>query len=280
LVTDIVHKSSPGGEDDGESEVGDGLSFSEFAAQTEKVLEFFIEQIVGNSRNSVDIVHAIGDLNSKMEDVVKLLEDLQTIADQTNLLALNAAIEAARAGEAGRGFAVVADEVRNLSQSSNRFSEQIRTVVGDAVRDIEVVKQTTNTIASQDMSYAIESKERVDRMLVKMRDLNKETMENLGTVSGISNNITRNVSDAVRALQFEDLVHQLVQYIDGSLASLHEVAEQLMKTSNDPFADREAWELIEKRIKEEMDKHQQSRDDGHYVTVKQTSLEEGTTELF
>ena len=93
---------------------------------------------VGSTSSNVDV------LANKINGISKVLDVIRSIAEQTNLLALNAAIEAARAGEAGRGFAVVADEVRALAHKTGQSTREIETMIGD----IEV--DTANAVRSMD----------------------------------------------------------------------------------------------------------------------------------
>ena len=73
-----------------------------------------------------------------MEDLSRLIENLMKIAKQSNLLALNAAIEAARVGESGKGFAVVASEFRKLADNTTKLSKEIKTIVDELARVLEV----------------------------------------------------------------------------------------------------------------------------------------------
>lgn len=228
LVFSLVENMS----DEGNSEEG-SISFKAFTEETDQVLRYFVDHVVSISKDSMSMVEQIDDMVEQMNKADLLLGDVKVIADQTNLLALNAAIEAARAGDSGRGFAVVADEVRKLSQRSDRFSDEIREVLGGSRQNIEEARATIGKLASKDMNFAIKSKVQVDEMMVQIGEMNEVTRQRLGTISEISGQIDVAVGDAVRALQFEDIVRQLTEFTGGHLARLEQMIQNIDKGLGD-----------------------------------------------
>ncbi|MBP2658630.1 MAG: methyl-accepting chemotaxis sensory transducer [Firmicutes bacterium] len=118
---------------------------AEKTAQTandgEQAIEKAVNQMTVIRQRTIDTAQVIGELENTSKEIGQIVETISNIAGQTNLLALNAAIEAARAGEQGRGFAVVADEVRKLAEQSQGAAKQIANLIG------EVQQKTDNAVA-------------------------------------------------------------------------------------------------------------------------------------
>ncbi|KQY51329.1 methyl-accepting chemotaxis protein [Lysobacter sp. Root494] len=185
-----------------------GADVHQFAVQASQKMEQLVEALEEVSGQSCTTVTHIDAMAEHLDGIFALLEDVKSIADQTNLLALNAAIEAARAGEAGRGFAVVADEVRNLSERSTAFNEQIRKLAHSSKDSISRVRDTVSQMASRDLDRSRGARAEAAAMLERVDGINRGLGNGMREIAECNRAIDASVAEAVRSLQFEDIATQ------------------------------------------------------------------------
>ncbi|MGP2656489.1 methyl-accepting chemotaxis protein [Malaciobacter sp. WC5094] len=149
-----------------------------------------------------DIVNS---LVSKSKDIAEVITLIQEIAFQTNILSLNAAVEAATAGEAGKGFAVVAQEVRNLASRSADAATQIKDVVDSIQSDTAKIKSSSEVVGKG----VVETKERVDTLSDLMNSFQRNANRSVYEVENISNTIFINLAKLDHVI-YKNNLYQLI----------------------------------------------------------------------
>jgi len=192
------------------------------------------KQISSLSDRISDAANELHELHHSSQQIGEVLDSITNIAEQTNLLALNAAIEAARAGEHGRGFAVVADEVRTLAEqtrvSTERTQDVIQNLQGLIVQAISTMdagaKQATETVEySQEAERALTDIQQAVGQLEQMNlQIASTTVQQQATMEEVNSNIIH-LAEAVAVLQNE------TSEITQQSASVAEAGQQMEKVA-------------------------------------------------
>lgn len=270
----------------GGSESGSVDDFHSFAVKTSDTLRQFVESVVENAHLAMRLVEMNERISSQTREVHDMLGEIEGIAKQTNLLALNAAIEAARAGEAGRGFAVVADEVRDLSGRTNHFSRQIRNSLGNMQTTIAATEQAINQMAAKDMTFALTSKRDVEQAMSDIEVMSRRTGDTVVELNGIAVEVETAVNQAIVSLQFQDMVTQLLSHVSRRLDVLDEVAGDEQKLAvalsdtGDPASALRALEVIQEHVELLSQKLSALKQGVSNNPVSQTGFASGDVELF
>ncbi|MGY3568637.1 methyl-accepting chemotaxis protein [Vibrio paucivorans] len=196
---------------------------------TQQLIHNTVENIEGLANQLGTASQAVSDLDNDVNNIAKVLDVIGDIAEQTNLLALNAAIEAARAGEQGRGFAVVADEVRNLAGRTQDSTKEIQQMINNlqegsrnAIHTMEVCAETSQSTVteSQNASQALQ------QIVMALESISSMSHQ-IATAAAEQTQVSDDISQRI------NLIEESGNQLSGVVSESHDSSQTLTSLSNE-----------------------------------------------
>jgi methyl-accepting chemotaxis protein len=210
------------------------------SAQDGEQAKHYLSQIIADLRdaqkNREVLTKEISAIVAHTDDLTKMAEEVKVIALQTNMLSLNAAIEAAHAGSSGNGFAVVAAEVRLLSTASRGTGQNITNrvaAINDALRKIA---EHNVAVSGNDREILQRSEDNIHAVLERQRARVNQFMSAANDTRRANGEIKGNIEDALVHLQFQDRVSQILAQLSAAMAAADSLADDLAAHELDEMA--------------------------------------------
>jgi methyl-accepting chemotaxis protein len=226
-------------------EAAGGDSLIELFKDSNLKLGTIVASLKGVLKQKETLLDEIRELSEAIEALGNKAQKVGNIATQTNLLALNAAIEAARAGEAGRGFAVVADEVRALSGMSGETGAEIHDMMNEVNVKLASALEVSQRYSEQDARVVSEAEQTIDQVLSRFQGITERLDENAEQLVQENMIIQQEIAGVLVALQFQDRVSQMLVQVRDNMDKLEEKLKSdhhIMNNGGDPGTiDVTAW---------------------------------------
>lgn len=201
-------------------ETGGNEDMMTMFSSSEKTLQSVVDSLRHSQQSRAAILEEVRVLTNYTEELKQMTDQVSAISEQTNLLALNAAIEAARAGEAGRGFAVVADEVRKLSTMSSATGKDMAEKVNVINKTIGKASDVAENSSIEDETALQSSETGIEKVLSGFTEIVEKLTESSVIMQEEGDGIKREIEDMLAALQFQDRTSQMLTHVCGNVGEM------------------------------------------------------------
>lgn len=231
--------------DDLSSEVQVLTNFTDTMTQTtensSQTISKLQEEFTSNQQLSAEVANAVSLLNKESEQIRKMIDIITDITRKTNLLALNASIEASRVGELGKGFNVVAEEIKNLSDDTFTSTEEMKKVIEKNLEDIEMVFGRLSTLTNS-MEHMTSTSKEVDKCFEENKEMINRTIESLNSFTRdtyVMKDYKEQVTEVILDISnqskgYSDISEEIAESIKSEMnivTSIEDVAKQLKDAS-------------------------------------------------